>query len=77
MTIQELQSLRDSGQFHHATYRERGSIWEGLYIYAKAVDGFRGYKLAGCFNRDSSPDLQAAEAIVRGTGVSVDSYGKG
>jgi len=76
MTLNELQSMKQAGEFHHATYRDIGSIWEGLYIYRKASDGFRGFKLIGCFGKDN-PDLPAAESIVCGSGVSVGAYGRG
>ena len=76
MKIAELQALLDSGTFHHATYREQGSIWEGLWIYAKDANGFRGYRVVGCFGKDS-PELQAASALVRGSGISIGAYGRG
>ncbi len=76
MTIAELTQMLAEGLFDHATYREIGSIWEGLWIYARNPNGFRGYSVAGCFNRDS-PDLKAAEALVRGSGVSVGAFGRG
>lgn len=76
MTIHELQALRERGEFHHATYRNLGTLWEGLWIYVKAGNGFRGYVPAGCFPKND-PNLPAAEAIVRGSGVSVGAYGRG
>jgi hypothetical protein len=77
MTLEQLQALLDSGQFHHATYRELGTIWEGLYIYVKDEDPkWVGYRLAGSFNK-ADGTLSAAEDIVRGTGVSVGAYGRG
>jgi hypothetical protein len=75
MTLDELRALLASGEFHHATYRNQGSLWEGLWIY-KGYDGLRGFHPAGCFGKDS-PDLPAAEALVRGTGISVGAYGAG
>ena len=76
MTLSELQALKAAGQFHHATYREIGTLWEGLWIYGKDASGFRGFACLGCFGKDN-PDLQAAERIVSGTGVSVGAYGRG
>lgn len=79
MTLPELRALMESGSFHHATYRDHGTLWEGLYIYERATNeagGFRGYKLAGAFHKNSS-DLAAAERIVAPTGVSVGAYGEG
>jgi hypothetical protein len=75
MTLDELRALLASDKFHHATYRDHGTIWEGLYIYQQH-DGLRGFDIAGVFGKNS-PDLDAAHAIVRHTGVSVGSYGNG
>jgi hypothetical protein len=78
MTLEQLKALRASGKFHHATYREIGKVWEGLYIYEKDATGFRGFLLAGAFNKSMDPEgLRAAEAEVAGTGVSVGAYGNG
>ena len=76
MTLAELRNLKASGQFHHATYRDHGRLWEGLWVYRNASNGFRGYEPAGCFYKDS-PELDAAYAEVRGAGVSVGAYGEG
>lgn len=67
MTLDALRAMRADGSFDHATYRERGSIWEGLYIYGRDPKGFRGYSLVGCFPKDD-PELDAAFNMVRGTG---------
>ena len=76
MTLDELRALLASGDFHHATYRNGGTLWEGLHIYAKRTDGFRGYAHCGAFLRDDNT-LKDAEELVRGTGVSVGAYGQG
>jgi hypothetical protein len=76
MTLGELKALRDSGQFHHATYRNFRTVWEGLYIYARQDNGFNGFVLVGCFGKDNA-DLNAAEDIIRDSGISVGSYGNG
>lgn len=76
MTIEELQGLRNDDTFHHATYRDRGTLWEGLHIYVKDQGGFRGYRHHGSFPKDD-PDLSQAFKIVQGTGVSVGAYGRG
>ena len=76
MTLQDLQTLLDNGTFHHATYREIGTLWEGLWIYGKDIRGFRGYSVVGCFGKDHA-DLAVAHKLVRGTGVSVGAYGRG
>lgn len=76
MTIQILKQLHDSGQFHHATYRNIGKVWEGLYIYRKSTTGLRGFELAGCFNAHMDKDaLKEAESMIRR--ISVGSYGNG
>ena len=79
MTLEQLQSLLESGQFHHATYRELGTIWEGLYIYAKDSDPkWVGYRLVGSFNKYADAGLSdAAYEMVRSTGVSLGSRGNG
>jgi hypothetical protein len=76
MTLDELKALKESGQFHHATYRDIGTIWEGLRIYVRRHDGFRGFSPHGVFGKDH-PDLKAAEEMVRDAGISVGSYGSG
>jgi hypothetical protein len=76
MTLEMLQALRDSGEFHHATYRNQGTLWEGLHIYRRDADGFRGFSHCGMIPKDD-PTLDAAYAIVRNTGVSLGAYGRG
>jgi hypothetical protein len=75
MNLNQLREMMASGQFHHATYRDFGTLWEGLWIYRK-YDGLRGFEPAGMFSKDS-PDQDAAFELVRGTGVSVGAYGQG
>jgi hypothetical protein len=76
MKLETLKELRESGQFHHATYRCKNTLWEGLWIYVKEADGFRGYGPAGFFPV-GDPELDAAFEAVRGTGISVGAYGQG
>lgn len=76
MTLAELDAMLVNGSFDHATYRNHGTLWEGLWIYVKNETGFRGYVPVGCFGKDS-PDLDAAFQRVRGTGISVGAYGRG
>lgn len=77
MTVQELRDLLDSGEFHHATYRNKGTVWEGLWIYRK-YDGLRGFEPADMFAKNS-PELDAAFSLLmsRGIGSCVGSYGNG
>ena len=65
-----------NGKFHHATYRDQGTCWEGLWVYEAAEDGFRGYKPTGAFFK-GDPNLDAAYAEVSNTGVSVGAFGRG
>ena len=74
MTLDELKNMMDSGEFHHASYRNFGTLWEGLWIYRRDKTGFRGFRLAGSFLRDN-PDLPVAETMTSHTGISVGSYG--
>lgn len=76
MTLAELKALRESGEFHHATYRNHGTLWEGLWVYVKSETGFRGYVPAGAFFK-GSVDLDAAFELIQGTGISVGAYGRG
>ena len=76
MTLEALQAILDSGRFHHATYRNQGTLWEGLWIYVNETNGFRGYGPAGFFPADD-PELDAAFEAVRGTGISIGSFGRG
>ncbi len=76
MTLAVLQALLDSGLYHHATYRNLGTLWEGLHIYVYDAVAARGFTHAGAFLKDN-PELAAAEELVRHTGVSVGAYGRG
>jgi len=74
--LEQLQALLASGEFHHATYRNHGTLWEGLWIYRRQADGFRGYVPAFAFQK-ADPDLDAAFALTAKTGISVGAYGNG
>lgn len=76
MTLQDLKDILDAGRFHHATYRNFGTVWEGLHIYVIDPKGMRGFSLAGSFNR-RDPNLKAAEDMVAHTGVSIGAFGEG
>jgi hypothetical protein len=75
-TLDDLRASLESGMFHHATYRDLNSIWEGLYIYLREDNGFNGFTVGGCFGK-GSPDLEAAYQLVRHTGVSLGARGEG
>ncbi len=74
--FEELKALVESGEFHHATYRNRGTVWEGLWFYRKDPAGLRGFSVVGCVSK-SDPDTERAYDLLRGTGISVGSYGNG
>jgi hypothetical protein len=76
MTLDQLKAMLADGSFDHATYRNHGTLWEGLWIYGRSETGFRGYSVVGAFYK-GSPDLDAAFEAVRGTGISVGAYGHG
>lgn len=78
MTITELQTLLNSGEFHHATDKPNNGCWSGLYIYRKSNNAI-GFDVAGTFStyRVINPDYETAYAMVRHTGVSVGSRGNG
>jgi hypothetical protein len=74
MTLADLEALQKSGEFHHATYRCQGTLWEGLWVYRRSETGFRGYDVVGSFPV-GAPEL--AQAMRACTGVSVGAYGQG
>lgn len=78
MKLEQLIELMKTGQFHHATYRNMGTLWEGLHIYIKDEKGFRGFEHIGFFSPRTNPkELEMAMEIVKRTGYSVGSYGRG
>lgn len=75
--LSKLKAMLADGTFHHATYRDIGKCWEGLFIYPKEEGGFRGYGGPVFSFRKNDPDLEAAHELLRGTGASVGAYGRG
>jgi hypothetical protein len=75
-TLADLSACLADGRFHHATYRDLNTIWEGLYVYLREDNGFNGFTVGGCFGK-SNPDLDAAHELVRHTGVSLGARGEG
>mgnify|MGYP006055338483 CR=1 FL=1 len=73
--IEILRAILDSGLFHHATYRDIGTCWEGLWIYQKD-EALRGFVPVLSFGKND-PELNVAHDLVRHTGVSVGSFGGG
>jgi hypothetical protein len=72
MTISELQSLLDSGQFHHAYYGNRRLFTEGLFICKKNPDEHDGYSLAGVFSRVRKDDIMGAYRLLDRLGLAPD-----
>jgi hypothetical protein len=66
------------GSFHHATYRNQGTLWEGLHIYVKSngVGSFRGYSHLTMISKDEPAELEAAYQLTRGTGISLGAHGE-
>lgn len=77
--IAALKAMLAEGRFHHATHRDHGKLWAGLFIYEKEPGNtFNGFKLAFSFpDSRGRAEQDAAYALVRHTGVSVGAYGKG
>jgi len=77
MTLDQLKTLINSGEFHHATYRT--DFARGLHIYKSDPKGFRGFDYVGCFSEicDTKETINAAYEMTRKTGISVNSYGNG
>jgi hypothetical protein len=81
--IEALKAMLAEGRFHHATYRNIGTLWEGLYIYENAPERAMGFQVALHFSgrEDLEPGCKAREReaheLVRHTGVSVGSRGNG
>ncbi len=74
--LQAFQDLVSSGEFHHVTCRNRGTVWEGLWVYRKSPDGLRGFLFACCVNK-SDPDYEEAHKFASSLGVHIGYYGNG
>jgi hypothetical protein len=83
VTLADLEELIARGDFHHATYRDVGMAHEGLAIYARDPNGFRGYRHIGTFpggsyaTADQGATCRQAERVVAPFGTSVGSFGGG
>jgi hypothetical protein len=75
-----LREILKSGEFHHSTYRDIGTLWEGLRVYVREKNGFNGFTgmspRAVFFGKDD-PDLKTATALVCCRGISVGAFGQG
>lgn len=87
--LEILKRLIAEGQLHHATYRDQGTIFEGLWIYRKSETGHRGFEVAGCIpgrvgaefcggtKSTNRAELDEAYALIGGGRLSVGAYGEG
>lgn len=73
-TLYEFKKLITDNKFHHATYKELGGMFEGLYIYENSQNGFRGFDLVGTIYKDSNEYIEAGFLV---KDASVGSYGQG
>lgn len=67
-SINVLRNLIASGNFHHATYRNTGTVWEGLWYFRKDTTVASGSTVVGCVLK-TDPDIDAACELVKGAGV--------
>lgn len=76
MTLEQLKTLMDSGEFHHATMRT--DFARGLHIYAKEDNKFNGFKPVGYFSSVyNKEECDKAYEMTRKTGISINAYGRG
>ena len=74
--LDKLKALIAKGELHHATYRNRGTVWEGVWFYRHDTDGFRGFSIAGCVNK-VDPDFEESFRVLAGHGMSIGAFGEG
>lgn len=76
--LERLKAMIADDTLHHATYRNRGTLWEGIWFYRKSNGhlSFQGYEVAGCVNK-CDPDYEAAYEVLAGKGIHVGAYGGG
>ena len=74
ITIKQLKQLQAEGKFHHATYRQIGTLLEGLYVYEKEENGYNGFKQAGVIYKDDASFNEAHKLV---NCVHVGAYRKG
>jgi hypothetical protein len=77
--IEQLKALCNSGKFHHATYRDIGTLWEGLRVFPKEENGFNGFGWSRLFFGKDDPELVAAQDYLRSVnvGTHLGSFGNG
>jgi hypothetical protein len=83
-----LKELLANDQFHHATYRNQGTLWEGLHIYRKS-DGGRGFEhvtiipgrvgreFCGGTRETNRSILDEAYRLIGGQRLHLGAYGEG
>ncbi len=74
--LDELKALIASDELHHATYRNKGTVWEGIWFYKRSADGFRGFDVAGCVSKND-PDFEGAFRVLAGKGLHIGCFGGG
>ena len=76
--LELLKELLESGDFHHATIRNIGTPWEGVWFYRKSNTVHRGFEVAGYINAELDKEvIDEAIELVKGTGINMGCYGKG
>ncbi len=75
MTAAELKALYERNEVHHVTMRNLGmKCWEGMNVYVKDAEGFRGYRHVGVIY-STAPDIEEAYSLANANrGVCVGSY---
>lgn len=77
--LENLKALIESGDLHHATYRSKGTVWEGIWFYRRSsgpLATMHGFEIAGCVNK-TDPDLEEAFQVLAGKGMHVGCFGGG
>lgn len=76
--LEMLKTMLSDGTFHHATDRNIGpSLWNGWYIYKKETNGFNNFVPTCSFCGATKEQEAQVYELVRSTGYSLGSYGKG
>lgn len=75
MTAEDLRAMYERGEVHHVTMRNIGmKCHEGLNVYVKDANGFRGYRHVGVIYSDAEDFETAYRTANARRGVCVGSY---
>lgn len=76
--LEQLQQLIANKQIHHCTYRNIGTLWEGLWIYTNDSKDLTGFDVGTAFFKNDT-NLFYAEQMLRANGYfqSVGAQGDG